>query len=186
MGALCSSVAIISNVESALAKVITNVQLLELIAKGPPLNVYEHKRVTINDVTFVTHSYERCKGRRSRKICFYTTPSQKDAFANPQATINYPIARIDRILVVQSTHLLQFMSAYKLLKVRNYKYVKEGHASELPYVDMLSQAETNNNQPFINANTVKPYNVALWPASANKLTKRFLAVWINPHHEDYC
>jgi hypothetical protein len=159
---------------------LTSSELTQVL-KGPPLAAKEYKRMEINGVTFVTHAYQRLNGQRDREHIFYVNQHQMDEFNNGRVSkdqIKYPVGRIDRILSISSSAVLRVAKHYYVLRIRNFQYLAN-HVSQLPHV-----AATGETQPFINAATVRPYNIALWPANARVVTERLLAVWIDPQHGD--
>lgn len=176
---------IIQKVRDKLQKEVSAEELRQLL-KGPPKRAVEYKRMEVNGVVFVTSRYESAKGRRSRRFCFYVNSHQQTLFNDftvNKDTIEYPIGAIERILQIKNTDSLRLQTCYTVLRIRNYKYLPK-HVSKLPYVEPLSIAATVATQPIIDAASIKPYNVALWPATADRVTNRFLAVWIDPQHGD--
>jgi hypothetical protein len=164
------------------------------LLKGPPREVFEYNRITINGCTFVTHDHDG-KGNTSRQHCFYVNAQQRKEFNSDDVAkdrIEYPIARIESIYSFNSTNVLSLAKHYTVLRIRaldymhksnftiNQKKTKQAKPSTLPHIHISEQ----DHQPIINAVTVKPYNIALWPADPFKHSNDWLAVWIAPHHGD--
>lgn len=166
---------------------VTSDQLMKLLT-GPDRNAVEYKRMSVNGIVFVTGDFQKSKGRRSRNICFYVNSKQRNQFLDPKIPndqIRWPIAAIERILLVKSTPLLSHQKIYKLLRIQNHAY-QAAHPTQLPHVQPVLRKLTVRVQPIVDAMCIKPYNIALWPANAHALTDKFVAVWIDPQHGDTC
>lgn len=167
---------------------ITHAEIMQLLV-GADRNAMEYDRIQLNQTEFVTSSHQQAKGRRSRNVCFFSNQQQQDEYVNStsrQDKINYPIGVIDRILLVKSTSILRFQTIYKVFRIQNYEYLTKEppHPSSLPHVKPIPRHLTVQVQPIIDVMSVKPYNVALWPALATTSNGKFLAVWIDPQHGD--
>lgn len=156
---------------------------LQSLLLGPPIQVKEYNRIEINNIKFRTHKYEGNK-KTTHKYVYYRIAS--DIRDNRNKMRTKVAAQIDKIYQVYNTCILddRITRAHTLLSVTNYLYVvNEVHASELPYVYEASTAKnTFTATPIISVDNVLPVNIALWKTENSQ---RFLVIQIDPVTNEY-
>jgi hypothetical protein len=141
---------------------ITDVDVM-LMIKGPPREVHEFHRFSVNGVTFCTRSKESAKARCTRRFLYYRNEGAK---GNDGTVINKMVAQVERIYQVLSTSCMKTQTLHTLIRVKNYQYVDGEHPSQLPHVEpAVANYDLFKGMPVINANDVFPVNIACWPAS---------------------
>jgi hypothetical protein len=99
--------------------------------------------------------------------------------------IQYPVGRIENISVIDSCPGIPALSVkYTLLRIRNYK-TEYDHDSQLWSASLQPNVpEDESAQPIIDADTVRPYNIAVWGDTKNRdpENEKGLVVFINANH----
>lgn len=131
---------------------------IKQIIKGPVGNIFSYQRLVINGTTFCTDKFEGIKGRTTHKYILYN----KAVIGKQEEVLH--VAYIEAIYLVTSNTIMKAANTYTLLKVVNYMDAGK-HPSELMHCKLATDNYSKFNAlPIVNAEDVRPINVALWSA----------------------